>query len=545
MKKISSEKLAQYISFAIIIVILVFILVNYFGPLGYTNLYINLGKTALPSYVTEIIGLASPEKNLKTNDSYRRVLVSPVALKTKLFKTYNKLEISAQFSNLRNNAVLVSGVLKSPFKNDNGKILKTKILGSSLLDNIDWYKIIDQKNKLILLQKGDDICYKKIADLENQGQIDEGAEYANCALELDPKEEYLKPENKNKMRKWVNYNYNNIDDFLNGFSDTVKNNKVCYLNVENLGDKNLLDDYTPSDKMQTFDKPIRGFQVLETYLDSEELNFNFDYYDLNQESKKSDFAIFVYKDDEKIAEKKITDDGNSSGDQKESEIKTIELRANDLPKGKYKIYLDANDDIIVKAISTTQKYWAFLDKINFYDADSGFEIFSNANLLQFEANSNNALQKVAIFKEKIYGKNDDTMNSQKELNIVKTDKIYSYAQVKSISKINFEKGGLKIKFNNGLLASSLESIENLSNYNLINLINFAKIENEDCDYIISDYFTNFSEKNGSAKSSAVFDVSDFKKDNKGNIEILFNFPGYKRANSDDIKMKSINLKYMR
>ncbi len=537
-------KITRIISILVLLLLLGYVFYIYLAPLGNSRLSINFGNSKLPSYVEEINGTSSPEKNLKTGESYRRVLQSMVGLKLKLFGDFEKLKVKLKYVNKKNPFVLIYGVAKSQFENKKSSNLISKIIENNTFDKLDWYKISDKNSGMILFQKGDDSCAGNVEELKKEKDyINENVEYADCAAELDKDGDYLKFENKNKKKKWVDYKFDSVPDFLNNLSETTEDKKVCYLNLD-LNDKLSIADYSKSDEINTFDTKIRGFHVLETYIDNEDLNYNFEYEDLNQKKGSDEFKIYVYKGDEMIFEEEMADDGNKSNDEDPSEIENGELKIENLEKGRYKIYLDASDEIVFNKIETSQKYWVFLENLTLLDPEKEIILYTNSSKLDFTVNHEQSLQKIILKNEKDFtndeNDNDEDVITEKKINVSKIDKTY-LVKPKWFSKIEIKKADMDIEFD-GRLSNNLKSADELGEVNLINYLTLKKYKNPACDYIISDYFEPIIEKGDNKTGTAEFDLDELKSD-KNAINLILDFPKYNRSSGDDIKLKEMYLEY--
>ncbi|MFA6296252.1 MAG: hypothetical protein WC663_02790 [Patescibacteria group bacterium] len=534
-------KIARIFSIVVIAIILIYALFSYFGPFGSTKLAIVFNSSKLPAYVTETIGLDNAEKNLKTGQTYRRVTGFLAQLKIKVFKTFNNLNVKVKYENQNTNFVMASIALKSPFKYKPTYKNATKILENKLFDNLDWYRIADKNQSKILYQKGDDICEKKVKELQSESDIDPVAEYENCALMYDKDSEYLKE--KNPKKNWVNYDYEDVGSFMNDIPNLIQKEKICTFNIDGLNDLAKVPDYSPASSTNSFDYQLNGFTIIKTYLANEDLDFNFDYQDLNTLQEKSDFNIFIFRGDEKILEKNISDDGNEKGDEVASAIKNLSVTIPNLKEGFYNIYLDASDDIVFDSLITKQKYWAFVNNIKLLDPEKSVDLYSNSGNMSFTALRDSALQTVTITKEKGMVTEFGPEFQKKELDIIKIDKPYIFNR-NIYSKIFMPKADLNIDFNN-LIATNMESLQALNVNNLINFSDFAKFNKESCNYIISDYFEKPEEKNGTTNASADFDVNNLYLDEKNNFNLLLIFPQYNRNDAGDVKINRIDLKYSR
>lgn len=114
-------------------------------------------------------------------------------------------------------------------------------------------------------------------------------------------------------------------------------------------------NYVPAIQPTTIDTPLRGKHILYTYLENEPFTLQLEKQDLNWYADPDPVTITIYKDKDIVYKMTAPDDGIQNDSRKILPPQTIEVKnpGPDLPeKGVYKVVIDANDDTIIKRITT-------------------------------------------------------------------------------------------------------------------------------------------------------------------------------------------------
>ena len=245
--------------------------------------------------------------------------------------------------------------------------------------------------------------------------------------------------------------------------------------------KFILPDYRPSSQTKIINRAIRGTHSFYTYLKNEALDFAFVIQDINRKDGPDPLNINVYNDEgEKIYTKSVRDDGLISKYDVASGKNTVSLKVLGLPEGVYRIELDCEDDIFFRSIITKQQYVTFINRL--YLADSpeysdGFVdlnyspviIYSTIPRLGFETPHPEGLQIVGL-------------NNQ-SLALEKTHTNYFITPDSLPTYIYSTKNDLKI-FGRGLLAFSQDMYFNPELFELRDLAVTPEI-----NYLVSSYHT--------------------------------------------------------
>ncbi|NQU99608.1 MAG: hypothetical protein HQ538_02620 [Parcubacteria group bacterium] len=413
-------------------------------------------------------------------ESYKEILDDIVYFDLKLPRSsYQSTKVNIKFKNesqpFFDLAALTSEELWS---------FDTYTLENKFIDNSDWHKI--QEEELVLLQK------------------------------------------KNK--------FETIDQFLESINSKTR---IAYYNYNKLPKVIEIDNYKKSDETLEINHALRGSHTFYTYIDNENLNFDFTYQDLNRADGEDLFKINIIKEKngELIRQESKEDDGVNISSGNLSSDNTFNLNIPKLEKGVYKINLDLNEDIIIKNIKTKQKYIVFEKKMylansNEYlsDIDSeekmAVDFFNTGSNLYIKTDHKNSLQKISINDQVL---EIDSANKKFDYN---TDILNE-----NFNKIYSSKSDLLVE-SDGYFVFSKDNYFNPKPKNLIQLVDGLNLEN--FDFIIAKYNPNAEENNGWKNVSTEFDITKLHLDKNSKIKFRLSSPGLKDTESK-IKISEISV----
>ncbi len=173
--------------------------------------------------------------------------------------------------------------------------------------------------------------------------------------------------------------YNSIGEFLNNLPGR---NEIALYNYQFApGEAEfLLTDYAAGEEEKCLGHSLRGAYQFYTYIDNEELNFKFSFFDLNQNGDSDPIDLNLYYAGQLLDSRHLADD--------ESPARQLDFQAGNLPAGVYKIELRANDDIVTDEICTAQTKLALINKIWLWE-NGGQEIDLVTDSRQLQAQTTN------------------------------------------------------------------------------------------------------------------------------------------------------------
>jgi len=308
-----------------------------------------------------------------------------------------------------------------------------------------------------------------------------------------------------------------VDDFLGALNE-IDLAKVAVYNY-NLETDYLLRDYKASTRNLVIDRAMRGAYQFYTYIDKENLNFDFEFGDLNKNRDSDPIEVRLFRNNELIETRQLEDDGNRSDDGFENEIRKLNFTVFDLETGVYKLELKANDDIVTEKIVTKQNKLAFVNGVRLHDVgNSDITIFTDSKKIQSKTIYPSSLQTIKI--------------GNFELQLTETYKQFETSVVRATStdeltKILLEKDGVFLN-GNGVFSYTTESLINPSIKKIDNNID---VRNDGIEYVLARYQAPIVEDDWKTASVAV-DLSSAYRE-KQRYSFLVSIPGLKTDDGID------------
>jgi len=323
--------------------------------------------------------------------------------------------------------------------------------------------------------------------------------------------------------------FNTLNDFLNNFP--ARSEVAVYNYGKPLPDNFIISSYDNSEARETkLDYPLIGSWEFYTYIKNEELDFSFDFLDLNKENGEDPINLYLYYKGKAIDKKNYSDDGVFWPDGEKKEKGFLKFKLADLPEGIYKIELKAGNDIITKSITAKQKIISFANKINLAKSgdivgnkNTAINIFTDSRILNFQSVNPSGLQKIKI-------ENDG-------IDIANTYEQYQYKTASATSEIILEKDGLTIS-GDGVFSFTRE---NLINPEITKVNENFVLENNPVNYILADY-NQPKEEDGWKIAKINFDLTGaYREFNK--YTFLISIPGMDPEDdkNDDMEIKDITI----
>lgn len=181
--------------------------------------------------------------------------------------------------------------------------------------------------------------------------------------------------------------YDTVEKFL---SNLPANNEIALYNYS-LKNKFLLDKYSPAKEKQSIDYSFRGSYQFYTYIKNEDLDYVFNFIDLNANRDNDPVDIKVYSSDGLIYTKHIADDLAASSERQ------ARLKIAGLKEGVYRLSFIANDDIITKDITSAQSQFALINKIWLAQGNKkNLVLYTNSHLVSAQTINPASLGKIKV-----------------------------------------------------------------------------------------------------------------------------------------------------
>ncbi len=280
------------------------------APLGLATYYINYpGKYNLLD-AKGSIGRFTPADRVDISSATAKIIGDPVYFSVATPRTFSEAKVTVTYKNNLTGST---------------PIIETGVL----VDNVVWrYKLAPLENSL--LEKG----------FNNWNQLNSG----------------------DVMLFQKNKNFSSVADFLTTLKTKPEN--ICQgtklsdcLVLYNTAD---LNNYFPETALPTtippfkpIDIPLQGtHQFYFMITASHEVDFAFDFTDLNLNKDTDSIVLSVYKNENKIYSKVIKDDfGGESSGKIRNFLSSFSLTNDKLTAGLYKLEIKAGDDIVIKKIT--------------------------------------------------------------------------------------------------------------------------------------------------------------------------------------------------
>jgi hypothetical protein len=296
--------------------------------------------------------------------------------------------------------------------------------------------------------------------------------------------------------------YDSVKEFLDNLvSDNQLSEKTAVYNY-NIKRNFLLPNYSAGQNEQSIDYNFRGSFQFYTYVKNEDLNFVFDFIDLNINKDNDPVDVKVYNSEGLIKSEHVADDQMASSERQ------VKLRIPDLKEGVYRLSFIASDDVITKNIISKQSQFSIINKV--WLAGSGEKniiLFTNSRSVSAQTINPASLTKIKV---------GDSL-----IDLTQTYKQFSQKVTAWPARIELNKNDIIISgdgvfsFNqNNLLDPRFKTIDNNTNIN-----------QEKIDYIIAD-FNGPKSYQGWQIAQADFDLTRGYQENS-KYQFLISVPGLK------------------
>ena len=298
--------------------------------------------------------------------------------------------------------------------------------------------------------------------------------------------------------------YDSVDSFLD---NPPASNEIAIYNYD-LDIDYVLDGYASSSELNIFETDLRGpYQIL-TYIDNEDVYFDFTFFDLNKNKDDDEININLYFMEQLIDSRHLDDDGIGDDSGEVLESRNVRFDLANMPSGVYKFELRVGDDIITDTIKTKQSKLSFLNKIWIADESVfDYSVFTDSNIIHVQTLNPASVQEIKI--------------ASSTLNLNETFRQFSETLATNTTELVFEKGDI-ILAGNGVFSFEFETLLNPA---LRKIDSSFNLENSGINYILAKY--KKPEKLGDYYMKEIkFDLSAaYREDSK--YSFLISVPGLK------------------
>lgn len=316
------------------------------------------------------------------------------------------------------------------------------------------------------------------------------------------------------------------DPLRNDNGETVPNISTYYHNFIQRSAPDI--DMAKVNDGTVVDDSLRGNHSFSVFVGDKPLEFAFTKQDINWYRGPDPLDINIYLGTRLIYSQNVPDDGDYSDSHKPQVSQPVEISVPDLEEGVYDVYLDCGNDVIIKGLTSRQKYLCFNGRLFLAGHDlykieptKSSVVYTNAKTLDVETCHSVAFQSLSLGHEQ-------------ELLVDEVNEVYTCELSQKITEIIIEKGSITLTTEDGSFAFSRSSL-----FTLVDVVPYSKdIVLPDIDYIIAGYIIPQEESDWMV-NTVTLDLSSVKaKDNKLNFTL--EAPGLKALHKE-IVLDSIEI----
>lgn len=352
-------------------------------------------------------------------------------------------------------------------------------------------------------------------------------------------EELKKITEENKVEERPKPEFNNIQEFLNNLPE---NNKIIQFNYD-ISSYFELPYYQKSYKTIEINKSIRGKHEIYTYIGKDEdLNFAFTIQDINRHAGPDNFKVIVFNNKgEKVKEASLPDDGDEKADGKVYPERNLQILAENIPHGVYRLVIDINDDIFIKKIVTFQYLLMFKSNVYLTDNEEYKMILGDKKLEPTTLFTNSQIVRARTAHEK--GLQKLEIKTDKKRNNLELDEMHVLKEMtglEGVTEIVSPSNDVYIE-GDGFFAFSQDQIFNTNIGSVAQLDSVPNIEVY--DYIIANYLQAKAEGEWLVvKATVEAPYLYFHKNQDINANFIFSLPGLPE-NHRVLKIKEVTIKF--
>lgn len=312
--------------------------------------------------------------------------------------------------------------------------------------------------------------------------------------------------------------FKNVAEFLNnppqfplgkGISEKITYTSTYYYDLLQQPEPEI--DKTKVNTGTAIHASLRGTHTFYLYVKGKPLSFNFIKHDLNQYPGEDSLNINIYRGYELIQNRIIPDDGNASGSTISSKPQPVKINIPGSEEGVYKVMLECEDDVLIKNLTSRQKYLSFEQKLFLAD-NKYYGIPTRENTVYAYGKEINPMTYHAEGLQTLQ------INSDQKLEVTDIKASYSANLPRNLNKITSPKSDIILISENNFFAFSEESLFDplpvkIRPYSQDLVFNDKYLINTEVDYILADYIR--PKKRGDwLINTATLDLNQVEPENK-------------------------------
>lgn len=310
------EQLTKGIIFIIPCIVFVYLALQYMAFFGTFHVTYDFAKESDLITQWNPLGRAlDREKNLKTGETYQRIVGEPVYMTVNVPRSFDTVDVTMEYQNDKQ-SLLEFGIVTSqePFATKVQPFESLVI--NQALDGIatgEWHQVSDDAGTTLLQRENN---FASVQDFKQHIPTD---------------------------KRIGTYKYDLVAPYIDP-------NYAPQADADKEGGV-------------TIDRVLRGPHEFYTYIKDEPLHITVDTVDVNEEANADPVKIEVYSEDLLIHEQTLEDDGVTEASKHASTPRSIDIELPKLNEGVYRIKLVTTPDILTTHIHTAQHKFVVKDKL--------------------------------------------------------------------------------------------------------------------------------------------------------------------------------------
>ncbi len=326
-----------------------------------------------------------------------------------------------------------------------------------------------------------------------------------------------------------NKTFDSISDFL---SSPPERKRIATYQV-GLEQPFRIKGYSPNSTEQTIDVSLRGYHELKTYIKNETLHFGFELMDMNRDDGADPVRAIVFNENGlPVADVRLGDDGNDTGNAIHSDLRLLTLDVPGLPEGVYKVILDGSRDIFFRKIHSPQSKMVFLnqvflgDQVAYRAEPTPIDFYSEAKRYVFQTRHAEGVQDISI--------------GAKTFSVTEPFERYVFTSpALGLMKTYIPKRDVEVLLDGPMAFRR----GHYFNPDPIRLQYYTDIDGLGVDYIFAAY-TPAERRGDWWVKTVTFETSDLLFDNN-TWKFAFSLPGIYEIPNSLLRVKEINLRFLR
>lgn len=281
--------------------------------------------------------------------------------------------------------------------------------------------------------------------------------------------------------------------------------------------------FAQREKPLTINIPLRGAHSLFLYTSQSNLSVNIDFVDLNLDKKEDPITLILSQGEKVIATSKLEDENDIQIGLEE--IKNLDIFANNISEGVYKLEIKISDDVVIKKIESSTNRLVFSRRLWPVSWNENIEVYTDKNYLFLKA-LGPASEHDFKFGSENFSLDESYLKKEYNLN-----------NSEEINKIELEKDDIILE-NSGVFSFSKN---NLFNPQIKRIDSYFQPTNN-IKYIIANYNSPQKKDGGLLVQTAEFNMTGVYRE-KGKYNFAFSIPHLEQEENGYLDIEKIEIEF--